>query len=76
MTIKEFAEMLNGRCVRKEITAEEEKLADELRYVVVFGYSDDLAEFRGAIEDERDGFDAGRIFSDGSKSIDAVWCDG
>ena len=76
MTIKEFAEMLNGRCVRKEITTEEEKLADELRYVVVFGYSDDLAEFRGAIEDEIDCFDGGRIFSDGSKYIDAVWCDG
>ena len=52
MTIKDFAQMLNGRDYRKEITSKEERQAEDLGYVVVFGYSDDNVEFRGAIDDE------------------------
>ena len=52
MTLKEFARMLDGREYGNEITAEEERLAKELGFVVVFGYSDDNVELRGAIDDE------------------------
>ncbi|MBU7006342.1 hypothetical protein [Phosphitispora fastidiosa] len=52
MNIFEFAKKLAGREMGHEITLEEEKLAKELGFVVVFGYSDDGIEFRGAIDDE------------------------
>lgn len=52
MTIKEFADMLNGREYGYEITHAECEQAKALGYVVVFGASDDLCEFRGAIDDE------------------------
>lgn len=52
MDIDEFAKKLDGREYGNEISKEEEKQANELGYVVVFGYSDDNVEFRGAIDDE------------------------
>lgn len=52
MKINEFAQKLNGREYGKEITKEEVKQAKELGFVIVYGYSDDGAEFRGAIGDE------------------------
>ena len=47
-----FASRLNKREYGKEITAEEIAEAKEKGLVVVFGYSDDCTEFRGAIYDE------------------------
>ena len=76
MTIYEFAERLDGREYGNEITKSEEQEAKELGFVVVFGYSDDNAEFRGAIDDEVGCFDGGRVYEDGDKYIDAVWCEG
>lgn len=76
MKISDFAEGLNGREYLNEITPFEEQRAKELGFVVVFGYSDDCAEFRGAIYDEVDCYDGGRIFKYGDKYVDAVWCDG
>lgn len=76
MTISDFAKILNGREYGKEITPLEVQKAEELGFVVVFGYSDDNAEFRGAISDEVDCYDGGRVFEIGDKYIDAVWCDG
>lgn len=73
MTIHEFAEGLNGRDYRKEIYPYEEQRAKELGFVVVFGYSDDNAEFRGAYYDEVGCFNGGRIYKDGERYIDAVW---
>lgn len=55
MTKEQLAEMLNGREYCEEITATEEKQAKENGLVVVFGASDDLIEFRGAIHDEGGG---------------------
>lgn len=52
MDIKDFAKLLNNRQYGNEITTEEEKLAKDLGLVVVFGYSDDCTELRGAIYDE------------------------
>jgi len=52
MTPKELAAKLDGRQYRNEITNEEAEAAEEAGLVVVFGASDDLCEFRGAIDDE------------------------
>lgn len=75
MTLKEFAEMLDGREYGHEITKEEEALAKELGFVVVFGYSDDNAELRGAIDDEIGCYDGGVLeHKDLPRTIYAVWC--
>lgn len=52
MTREELAELLNGREYLNEITRDEAKLAKSSRLVVVFGYSDDCMEVRGASFDE------------------------
>ena len=62
MTIYEFAYGLNGRERGNEITKLEEQRADDLGYVVVFGYSDDGVELRGAILDEIGCFNGGEIY--------------
>lgn len=64
MDIKEFAQLLNGRQYGEEITGKEERLAEELGFVIVFGYSDDSTEFRGAICDETGCYDGGEILLD------------
>lgn len=76
MTIYEFASNLNGRESGNEIQRIEEEEAQALGFVIVFGYSDDNAEFRGVINDEVGCFDGGRIYENGDDYIDAVWCDG
>ena len=64
MDIHKFANMLNGRSEGSELTVKEQEQAKQLGYVVVFGYSDDNAEFRGAIDDEAGCFDGGEIYLD------------
>ena len=64
MTKEQLAEILNGREYREEITRGEEATAKENGLVVVFGASDDLTEFRGAITDEGGAFGGGEILLD------------
>ena len=52
MTPQELAILLNGREYGREITDDEANTAYDAGLVVVFGYSDDNVEFRGAIDDE------------------------
>ena len=52
MKTEKLASILNGRQYGQEITKEEQQQAKENNLVVVFGYSDDCMEFRGAIYDE------------------------
>jgi len=52
MNAKELAAKLNGREYLHEITRGEAELAKASGLVVVYGASDDLIEFRGAIRDE------------------------
>jgi len=52
MNMEEFAKSLDGREMGKELTKEEERLAKENRWVVVFGHSDDCIELRGYFNDE------------------------
>lgn len=51
-TKEEFAQLLNGREYRAEMTREEELIAKESGLLVCFGASDDLLEFRGIVNDE------------------------
>lgn len=64
MTIHEFAAMLNGREYGHEITLQEENKASQLGFVVVYGYSDDNAEFAGAMSDEVGCYNGGTIHLD------------
>ena len=64
MTKEELAGKLDGREYRKEIDLAEEKSAKEARLVVVFGVSDDLMEFRGAIDDDVGAYDGGEALVD------------
>lgn len=62
MNIQEFADKLNGREYGSEITREEAQQARELGFVVVYGASDDLMEFEGAIRDELGAGDGGYVW--------------
>lgn len=52
MNAEDLAKMLDGREMGAEISEAEEASARAFGLVVVFGYSDDNVEFRGAIRDE------------------------
>lgn len=62
MTAKELAAMLSGREVGHEITSTEAWQAADAGLVVVFGYSDDNMELRGAIDDEVGCYDGGTAY--------------
>ena len=64
MTKEQFAEMLNGRECGNEITREEKAIAKEHGLVVVFGASDDLMEFEGAIRAEVGCWEGRTVFLD------------
>ena len=64
MSIKDFANKLDGREYGQEIFGIEKQLAKELGFVVVFGASDDLAEFEGAIGDEASCYEGDKIYLD------------
>ena len=74
MDIKEFAEMLNGREYREEMEKNEEQLAKELKFVVVFGHSDDNMIFKGAIDDEVGCFDGGTVYLDENGLVEECKC--
>jgi hypothetical protein len=50
--VKEIADLLDGNEYGEEIPAQDERYAKENGVIIVFGASDDLMEFRGAIHDE------------------------
>lgn len=62
MNPKEIAERLNGREIGKEVSLDEEKELKAAGLIVVFGASDDLMEFRGAINDEVGCYDGGKAY--------------
>lgn len=79
MSIKEFVNgIIKARQFEKvyrmdELTKEEEQVAKENGFVVVYGYSDDCAEFRGAFDDEVGCFDGGIVLEQDGYYINAVW---
>lgn len=76
---------LNGRAYGDSFDDVKQE-AKESGLVIVYGASDDLMEFDGAIYDEGGCFDGGRVYFDRdgvdqegeerANWIDAVWCDG
>jgi len=64
MTKEQFAELLNGREYGRDeiVTTDEAKLAKSNRLVVVFGESDDIMMFRGAIDGECDAYEGGTAY--------------
>lgn len=78
MTPKEFVEKYLQNCeYRFELSKEAETVAKENRLVVVYGVSDDLCEFQGAIDAEFDCYDGGTITlcDYPTITIEAVWSD-
>ncbi|KZL88683.1 hypothetical protein [Clostridium magnum] len=75
MDIKEFANLLSGRQYGKEITKEEEQLAKEFGFVVVFGYSDDVVIFEGAISDEAGCYEGREIYIDSNGIFEGCECE-
>lgn len=59
-----LANRITGRQYGSELEKDEEEWAKKNGLVVVFGASDDLAELRGAIDDEFDCFGGGEIVLD------------
>lgn len=62
MNAQTLASFLNGRQYRSEISEEEAQIAKEIGLVVVFGASDDLIEFRGAVYDELGAWEGATIY--------------
>lgn len=64
MKKEQLAKQLDGCEYCREISKETEAEAKASRLVVVFGGSDDLMEFRGAIHDEVGAYDGGEALID------------
>lgn len=81
--VKSIAERLNGIEYRDDIPKDIIEEAKANRIVIVFGRSDDLMEFEGAIYDEVGCYEGGscvvnyegKIGAKGGKTIRALWCD-
>lgn len=54
ITAQQIADMIEGRKYGEEITKEIEAIAKDNDILILFGASDDLLEFRGAVHDEYD----------------------
>lgn len=62
MNAKELAALLNGRRYMHEITKAEAGEAKAAGLVVLFGASDDLMEFEGAISEELGCYNGGTVY--------------
>jgi len=89
MNIKEFAKNLNGRQYKyPQFTKEEIQIAKDNGFVIVYGASDDLMEFDGAIYAEAGCYLGGKVYFDkkgkiiedgefpNCRCIEALWCEG
>lgn len=74
LTKENLAQLLNGRESGDEISEEEEALANASGLVVVFGYSDDNVELRGAIGEEIGAY-CGTTFRVTASGIAPTWND-
>lgn len=70
MNKEKFAAMLNGRECRYEITKDEAAQAKAAGLVVVYGASDDLMEFAGALYDEVGVYGGGMALVDAKDVLD------
>lgn len=74
MTAKELASLLNGREIMSEITSDEAQRAADAGLVVVYGYSDDNVEFRGAIDSEIGAYDGTTVYLNKSGILEEPAC--
>ena len=74
MNLKDMTHLLNYRISEGDILKDIQKLARSEGIVIVYGYSDDLMEFRGAINDEVSAYDGGTAYLD-AKGIIQNECD-
>ena len=72
MTIEEWAVLLDGRKIGREITSAECAQAKADRVVIVYGGSDDRCEFRGFVDDEVPCDGGGMVNM--VPRIEALWC--
>lgn len=75
MTAKELAATLSGREYGMEIGREEEKEAKAAGLVVVYGYSDDNVELRGAIDAEVGAYEDTTIYITPAGLLEEPACD-
>ena len=61
LILDKWANLLDGREYRKEITSQEIEELKEDGLTVIFGASDDLCEFRGAYSNEIDCYNGGKF---------------
>lgn len=71
-TKESLANLINGREYRSEITDAEIRAAKAAGLVVIFGYSDDNIELRGAIDEEVGAYD-GTTFTIDAKGLAPQW---
>jgi len=69
MKAKEWAEKLNGREYRDELSREEEQQAKQDNVLIVLGASDDLLDLCGAISDEFSAYDGTTVFVSASGRV-------
>lgn len=74
MTKEELAAKLDGREYREEVTRDDKDAAHAAGLVIVYGASDDLMEFDGAIYDEFGCYDGGTVQID-KQGIIPSWDD-
>ncbi len=74
MNAKEWAAKLNGRECGFEANANEEKRLEQDGIVIAYGFSDDLCELRGVVDEEYDCFGGSEISVESIK-IRIVWHD-
>src|SRR5215472_10913763 len=75
MTKEKLAKQLDGHEYCEEISAVIEAEAKEADLVIVFGNSDDLIEFRGAIHDEAGCYEGGEYWIVDGKLWNGPDCD-
>ena len=64
MITQEIANILDGSEIGAETTEQDEQYAKKNGVVIVFGASDDLMEFRGAIDDDIGCYGGGKAYFD------------
>ena len=74
MTKEELAAQLHGCVIGSEVSYEQHMAAQAAGLVIVYGASDDLMRFEGAIDDELDAYQGASVTVD-AKGILPVWQD-
>jgi len=72
-TLEEIAEGLNGLEYGKEPAEDIVKYCEDNNITIVYWYSDDCTEFRGAFYDELGSYEGGTFISNKGRKLEAEW---